>query len=92
MMSIGRALMSNPKLLLMDEPSLGLAPMLVVAIFETICEINQQGTTVLLVEQNANMALQVSNRGYVMELGEILLADDSASLVNNEKVQRAYLA
>jgi branched-chain amino acid transport system ATP-binding protein len=92
MMSIGRALMSHPKLLLLDEPSLGLAPLLVSAIFDSLCEINQRGTTILLVEQNANIALQISDRGYVMELGEILLTDDAVELASNSEVQRAYLA
>jgi len=91
MLAIGRALMAHPKLLLLDEPSLGLAPILVDTIFEIIREINKQGTTILLVEQNAQLALQFSNRGYVIETGEIVLADTSAALLNNEKVKKAYL-
>jgi branched-chain amino acid transport system ATP-binding protein len=91
MLAIGRALMSRPKLLLLDEPSLGLAPILVDSIFETIRQINEQGTTILLVEQNAQMALQFSNRGYVIETGEIVLSDASEALLQNEKVRRAYL-
>jgi len=91
MLAIGRALMAHPKLLLLDEPSLGLAPILVDTIFEIIREINKQGTTILLVEQNAQLALQFSNRGYVIETGEIVLADTSAALLNNEQVKKAYL-
>jgi branched-chain amino acid transport system ATP-binding protein len=91
MLAIGRALMSRPKLLLLDEPSLGLAPILVDSIFETIRQINEQGTTILLVEQNAQMALQFSNRGYVIETGEIILSDGSEALLQNERVRRAYL-
>ncbi|HEX8854030.1 MAG TPA: ABC transporter ATP-binding protein [Thermoleophilaceae bacterium] len=91
MLAIGRALMANPKLLLLDEPSMGLAPVLVDRIYETIAEINKQGTTILLVEQNANYALDVSNRAYVLETGAIALADDSASLRENPEVQKAYL-
>jgi branched-chain amino acid transport system ATP-binding protein len=91
MLAIGRALMSRPKLLLLDEPSLGLAPILVDSIFETIRQINEQGTTILLVEQNAQMALQFSNRGYVIETGQIVLSDASEALLQNEKVRRAYL-
>jgi len=91
MLAIGRALMARPKLLLLDEPSLGLAPILVDTIFEIIREINNQGTTILLVEQNAQLALQFSHRGYVIETGEIALADSSAQLLNNEDVKKAYL-
>jgi len=91
MLAIGRALMARPKLLLLDEPSLGLAPILVDAIFEIIRQINNQGTTILLVEQNAQLALQFSNRGYVIETGEIALADKSAQLLKNEQVKKAYL-
>ena len=91
MLAIARALMGRPKLLLLDEPSLGLAPILVDSIFETIRQINEQGTTILLVEQNAQMALQFSDRGYVIETGEIVLSDASEALLQNEKVRRAYL-
>jgi len=91
MLAIGRALMARPKLLLLDEPSLGLAPILVDAIFEIIRQINNQGTTILLVEQNAQLALQFSNRGYVIETGEIALSDASAELLKNEQVKKAYL-
>jgi branched-chain amino acid transport system ATP-binding protein len=91
MLAIGRALMARPKLLLLDEPSLGLAPILVDTIFEIIHQINKQGTTILLVEQNAQLALQFSHRGYVIETGEIALADTSAALLNNEEVKKAYL-
>jgi len=91
MLAIARALMGRPKLLLLDEPSLGLAPILVDSIFETIRQINEQGTTILLVEQNAQMALQFSHRGYVIETGEIVLSDVSEALLQNEKVRRAYL-
>ncbi|MGB8657604.1 MAG: ABC transporter ATP-binding protein [Candidatus Zixiibacteriota bacterium] len=91
MLSIGRALMSNPKLLLLDEPSLGLAPLLVKSIFNTILEINQQGTTILLVEQNAHMALRVAHRGYVLETGRIVLEDAAQNLLNNQRVKEAYL-
>ncbi len=91
MLAIGRALMSDPKLLLLDEPSLGLAPILVKSIFNTILEINQQGTTILLVEQNAHMALQIANRGYVLETGKIVLEDSAQSLLNNQQVKEAYL-
>jgi branched-chain amino acid transport system ATP-binding protein len=91
MLAIGRALMAHPKLLLLDEPSLGLAPILVDTIFDIIRQINQQGTTILLVEQNAQLALQFSHRGYVLETGEIALADTSAALLKNEQVKKAYL-
>ena len=91
MLAIGRALMSRPELLLLDEPSLGLAPKLVEKIFETILEINKTGVTIFLVEQNAHMALSISNRGYVMETGQIVLTDVAARLLENEKVKRAYL-
>src|SRR5438067_570304 len=91
MLAIGRALMAEPKLLLLDEPSMGIAPILVDRIYETIREINQQGTTILLVEQNANHALDVSSRGYVLATGQVALADDSDALRRNEDVQKAYL-
>jgi len=91
MLAIGRALMARPNLLLLDEPSLGLAPILVDAIFGIIRRINNQGTTILLVEQNAQLALQYSHRGYVIETGEIVLTDTSAELLKNEQVKKAYL-
>jgi branched-chain amino acid transport system ATP-binding protein len=91
MLAIGRALMANPKLLLLDEPSLGLAPVIVDKIYEIIREINQRGVTILLVEQNANYALDVSHRGYVLETGTVALTNDSESLRHDEAVQRAYL-
>jgi branched-chain amino acid transport system ATP-binding protein len=91
MLAIGRALMGKPKLLLLDEPSMGIAPILVERIYETIAEINQQGTTILLVEQNANFALDVSKRGYVLETGKVVMSDESASLRTNPEVQKAYL-
>ena len=91
MLAIGRALMADPRLLLLDEPSMGLAPILVERIYETIAEINNQGTTILLVEQNANFALEVSKRGYVLETGQIAVADEAAALRENPEVQKAYL-
>jgi len=91
MLAIGRALMGRPKLLLLDEPSMGIAPILVERIYETIAEINQQGMTILLVEQNANFALDVSQRGYVLETGKVVMSDQSASLRTNPEVQKAYL-
>jgi branched-chain amino acid transport system ATP-binding protein len=91
MLAIGRALMANPKLLLLDEPSMGIAPILVERIYETIAEINRQGTTILLVEQNANYALGVSKRGYVLETGKIAIEDESPKLLTNPDVQKAYL-
>ena len=91
MLAMGRALMSRPKLLLLDEPSMGLAPLMVQKIFETIRDIAAQGVTIFLVEQNAKLALQVSQRGYVMESGLITLQDNSAALLNNPMVQQAYL-
>ena len=91
MLATARALMSRPSLLLMDEPSMGLAPVLVETIFETIVRINSEGTTILLVEQNAQMALGVASRGYVLQSGNIVLSDDAASLRENPVVQKAYL-
>jgi branched-chain amino acid transport system ATP-binding protein len=91
MCAIGRALMAHPKLLLLDEPSMGLAPILVERIFEIIVEINREGTPVLLVEQNALMALEVAHRGYVLETGRVVLAGDAKSLRDNELVRKTYL-
>jgi branched-chain amino acid transport system ATP-binding protein len=91
MLAIGRALMANPKLLLLDEPSMGIAPILVERIYETIVEINKQGTTILLVEQNANFALGISSRGYVLETGKVALTDKADALQGNPEVQKAYL-
>ncbi|MEA2186336.1 MAG: branched-chain amino acid transport system ATP-binding protein [Solirubrobacteraceae bacterium] len=91
MLAIGRALMAKPLLLLLDEPSMGIAPILVERIYETIAEINRQGTTILLVEQNANYALSVSQRAYVLETGVVALSDDSDTMRTNPDVQKAYL-
>jgi branched-chain amino acid transport system ATP-binding protein len=91
MLAIGRALMANPRLLLLDEPSMGLAPVLVEQIFATIDSINRQGTTILLVEQNAAMALSIAHRGYVLETGVIVLTGSAADLAGNADVRRAYL-
>jgi branched-chain amino acid transport system ATP-binding protein len=91
MLAIGRALMGRPRLLLLDEPSMGIAPILVERIYETIAEINRQGTTILLVEQNANFALGVSKRGYVLETGKVALTDESSALRDDPEVQKAYL-
>ena len=91
MLAIGRALMVSPKVLLLDEPSMGLAPTLVESIFETISSIHAQGTSILLVEQNALMALNVAGRGYVLQSGQIILADTAANLAANEQVRQAYL-
>jgi len=91
MLAIGRALMARPKLLMLDEPSMGIAPILVERIYETIAEINRQGVAILLVEQNANYALDVSERGYVLETGAVALTNESAELRNDPAVQRAYL-
>ena len=91
MLATARALMANPRVLLMDEPSMGLAPVLVEAIFDTIVQVNKEGTTILLVEQNATMALSIANRGYVLQTGEIVLSDTAVNLQKNEMVQKAYL-
>jgi branched-chain amino acid transport system ATP-binding protein len=91
MCAIGRALMARPTLLMLDEPSMGLAPIFVERIFETIVEVNKQGTSILLVEQNALMALEVANRGYVLETGHVALADDAKALAKNEDVRKTYL-
>ncbi len=91
MLAMGRALMAGPKLLMLDEPSMGLAPMLVQKIFDIVKEINAQGTTILLVEQNAHVALEISHRGYVLETGRVTLTDDAASLLRDPHVQEAYL-
>jgi branched-chain amino acid transport system ATP-binding protein len=91
MLAIGRALMASPRLLLLDEPSLGIAPILVDQIYETITEIARSGMAILLVEQNANRALETASRGYVLETGHVVLADSSASLASNPDVQKAYL-
>lgn len=91
MLAIGRALMAKPKLLLLDEPSMGLAPLIVENIFRIIQDINEQGTTILLVEQNANMALSVADKGYVLETGRIVLSDTASALMTNEDVRKAYL-
>jgi branched-chain amino acid transport system ATP-binding protein len=91
MLAIGRALMARPRLLLLDEPSMGLAPVLVEQIFQTIADINDQGMTILLVEQNAAMALSIAHRAYVLELGAIALAGTAAELADNDQVRQAYL-
>ncbi|MBI5093801.1 MAG: ABC transporter ATP-binding protein [Candidatus Hydrogenedentes bacterium] len=91
MLAIGRALMSRPKLLLMDEPSMGVAPILTARIFERIRELNKEGMTILLVEQNAHLALQTAQRGYVIEIGQIVLEDDASRLLANPRVREAYL-
>ena len=91
MLAIGRALMGKPRLLLLDEPSMGLAPMIVARIFDIIREINQQGTTVFLVEQNAAQALRLANRGYVLETGEVVMSDKSEALLANDRIREAYL-
>jgi len=91
MLAMGRALMSSPKLLLLDEPSMGLAPMLVEKIFEIIVEINRGGTTVMLVEQNANMALSIAHRAYVLEIGEVVLSGNAGDLARDPEVRKAYL-
>src|SRR5204862_1461183 len=91
MVAMGRALMARPKLLMLDEPSMGLAPIFVEKIFEIVREINEQGTTILLVEQNALMALDAADRGYVLETGRVALADEAKALRENEQVQKTYL-
>ena len=91
MLAMGRAMMAKPKVLLLDEPSMGLAPVLVDIIFDTIKQLHATGTTILLVEQNARMALQVADRGYVIQTGEVILSDTAANLRDNESVQKAYL-
>jgi len=91
MLAIGRALMSRPKMLLLDEPSMGLSPILVQEIFDCITEVNRDGTTVLLVEQNAKMALSISRRAYVLETGTLFMEGDAVDLLNNEEIRRAYL-
>jgi branched-chain amino acid transport system ATP-binding protein len=91
MLAIGRAILSQPKLLLLDEPSMGLAPIIVQGIFEIIKKLSQDGVTILLVEQNAKLALEISHRGYVMESGRITLSGDAASLLADERVKNAYL-
>ena len=91
MLAIGRAIMAKPKLVLLDEPSMGLAPLMVKTIFQVIEEINKEGTTVLLVEQNAHMALSIANRGYVIETGKVVLSGSSSDLQDSEEVKLAYL-
>jgi branched-chain amino acid transport system ATP-binding protein len=91
MLAMGRAMMSHPKLILMDEPSMGLAPVLVEQNFEIIQQINQQGITIFMVEQNANMALSIAHRGYVVQTGRMVLADTAANLLNNDQMRKAYL-
>lgn len=91
MLAIGRALMNRPEMLILDEPSMGLAPLIVKDIFETIVEINKAGTTILLVEQNANMALAIANRAYVLETGKIVQSGDAKDLLNDDSIKKAYL-
>ena len=91
MLAIGRALMGQPEILLLDEPSLGLAPLLVKAIFETVKKVNENGVTILIVEQNAKAALKIATRGYVMEMGRIVMEDSAENLLANPSVQKAYL-
>jgi len=91
MLAMGRAMLSRPKLLLLDEPSMGLAPLMVQKVFETVLAIAREGVTILLIEQNAKLALEVSNRAYVMESGEITLSGDAKQLLSDPKVRAAYL-
>ena len=91
MVAVGRALMANPKLIIMDEPSMGLSPALVEHVYEIICKIKNQGTTMFVVEQNATMALSVADRGYVLQNGQIVLSDTASNLLRSEKIQSAYL-
>jgi branched-chain amino acid transport system ATP-binding protein len=91
MLAMGRALMLNPKLLLLDEPSLGLSPNYIDAVFERISEINKHGTTILMVEQNARMALEFADRGYVFKIGKIFLEDKAENLLKNEEIKKAFL-
>ena len=91
MLAMGRALMSKPKLMMLDEPSMGLAPILVQQIFDIIVDMNKQGTTILLVEQNAQMALSVANRAYVLETGRITLSGHASELARSEEIKKAYL-
>ena len=91
MLSMGRALMAKPRIMLLDEPSMGLAPILVEKNFEIIQQINQQGMTIFMVEQNANMALSIAHRGYVLQTGRVVLADRAENLLNNEQMRKAYL-
>jgi branched-chain amino acid transport system ATP-binding protein len=91
MLAIGRALMAHPKILMLDEPSMGLAPQIVERVFDVVEQVNKDGVTVLLIEQNAQMALQAANRGYVIETGEIVLEDDAKKLLGNDQVRKAYL-
>ena len=91
MLAIARALMAKPRILLMDEPSLGLAPKIITAIFEIITQIRSEGVTILLVEQNANQALRIADRGYVLELGHVLYQDTAPALLGDDRIRRAYL-
>jgi branched-chain amino acid transport system ATP-binding protein len=91
MLAMGRALMSRPRLILMDEPSMGLAPILVEQNFEIIQQVNEQGTTIFMVEQNANMALSIADRGYVLQTGRVVLTDEAQKLLANEELRKAYL-